>query len=442
MDKFVIKGGKKLKGEIEVSGAKNVALKVVVSACLTEEEVIIDNIPHISDFDVMADIVRDLGGEVKIKDHSAYIRMAEFKKEKVALETAAEVRASAMFVAPLLARLNKATIPNPGGCRIGARPIDRIILGLKKMGASGSYNSRDGFFHMRASNGLKGTEYKFEKNTHTGTETLIMAAVLAEGKTVLVNAAEEPEVDELIDFLNQMGAKVKRQKGRKIIIEGVRKLHGTRFTIKADRNEIVTFAIGALITDGDVTIKNVDKVGLLEFLEKYEEAGGEFEQKGKDLRFHSNGKLRATNVTTGFYPGFMTDWQGPWAVLMTKANGASVIHETVYENRFSYASQLLKMGAKIELFNPEIKNAKEVYNFNLTDNKSGYRHAAKIIGPVKLHNAIVEIYDLRAGATLVLAALSAAGESVVFGVEHLDRGYEHFEKRLRRLGANIKRAKE
>ncbi len=320
MDKFIIKGGKKLKGEVSVSGAKNVALKVLVAACLTTDEVIIDNIPLISDFSVMVDIVRELGGEIRVKDHAAYVRMEKFTKEKIALEAAAEVRTSAMFVAPLLARLSKATIPNPGGCRIGARPIDRTIAGLKKMGVDASYNSKDGFFHIKASNGLNGTEYRFEKNTHTGTETLIMAAVLASGRTVLDNAAEEPEVDELINFLNQMGAKVKRVEKRKIVIDGVTKLHGTRFVVSPDRNEIVTFAIAALITEGDVMVRNVTKVGLLEFLEKFEQAGGGFEEKGANLRFFYKGELKPVDITTGFYPGFMTDWQGPWAVLMTKAN--------------------------------------------------------------------------------------------------------------------------
>ncbi|MEX2007621.1 MAG: UDP-N-acetylglucosamine 1-carboxyvinyltransferase [Candidatus Levyibacteriota bacterium] len=442
MDKFIIKGGKKLKGEVSISGAKNVALKIVVAACLTSDEVIIDNIPLISDFSVMVDIVRELGGDVRIEDHAAYVRMREFKKDKIALEAAAEVRTSAIFVAPLLARQKSAVIPNPGGCRIGARPIDRIISGLKAMGVNVTYNSKDGFFHIKATSGLKGADYEFEKNTHTGTETLIMAAVLSKGKTILRNAAEEPEVDELIAFLNQMGAKVKRTSRRTIEITGVEKLHGTRFKIAADRNEIVTFALAALITEGDITVKNVGKVGLLEFLEKFKEAGGGFEIKGKDLRFFYQGKLKPTDVTTGFYPGFMTDWQGPWVVLMTKADGTSAIHETVYENRFSYVPQLLKMGAKIELFNPEVKNPKEVYNFNLTDNKSKYRHAARVTGPAKLHNAVVDIADLRAGATLVLAALSANGESVVFGVEHLDRGYERFEKRVKSLGADIKRVRE
>lgn len=442
MDKFVIKGGRKLKGSVSVSGAKNVALKVVVASCLTPDEVIIENVPHISDFYVMVDIVRELGGRVKIKDHTAIVKMGKFKKEKIALEAAAEVRTSAMFVAPLLARTSSAIIPNPGGCRIGARPIDRTIDGLKKMGADASYNSKDGFFHIRASDGLKGTQYRFEKNTHTGTETLIMAAVLAKGKTILDNAAQEPEVDELIGFLNRMGADVKRTGGRKIVINGVSKLHGARFTIKPDRNEIVTFAVAALITEGDITVKNATKTGLIEFLEKFEEAGGAFEEKEESLRFSFKGVLKATDIITSFYPGFMTDWQGPWAVLMTKAKGDSIIHETVYESRFSYVSQLLKMGARIKLFNPEVVEPAKVYNFNLSDNRSEYRHAARIMGPIELHNAVVEISDLRAGATLALAALSAKGESVVFGVEHLDRGYEHFEKRLKSLGADIKRIKE
>ena len=191
-----------------------------------------------------------------------------FDKEQITLEAAAEVRASALFVSPLLARLNKATIPNPGGCRIGARPIDRTIDGLKEMGVDATYNSKDGFFHIKATNGLRGATYKFEKNTHTGTETLIMAAVLAQGKTILENAAEEPEVDELISFLNKMGAKVYRKTGRIIEIEGVDKLHGCRFRVCADRNEIVTFAIAALITKGDITVKNADGKDLLEFLSR------------------------------------------------------------------------------------------------------------------------------------------------------------------------------
>ncbi|HZQ30069.1 MAG TPA: UDP-N-acetylglucosamine 1-carboxyvinyltransferase, partial [Patescibacteria group bacterium] len=416
------------------------ALKLMVAACLTNEEVIIDNIPLISDLMVMAEIIEQLGGKVKFKGHTVYIKMEELKEDKITLEKAVEIRTSFMFLSPLLARRGKAVVPNPGGCRIGARPIDRVINGLKKLGVSIKYNHQDGYFYAKTQ-GLVGKEYKFEKNTHTGTETVIIAAVLAKGITVLNNAAEEPEVDELINFLNSMGAKIRRIKPRTIRIEGVKKLHGTRFKINSDRNEVVTFAIAALMTEGEVFIKNTNTDGLKEFLAVLKKTGGGFEEKNGGIRFYYKSGLNPVRVATSFYPGFMTDWQGPWAVLMTRAKGKSIVHETVYENRFSYVDELEKMGAELKLFNPEIKSPSEVYNFNITDDNN-YFHALRISGPSKLHNAILNISDLRAGATLVLAALSAEGESVVFGLEHLDRGYEEFDKRLRKLGANIKRVKD
>lgn len=440
MEKLVIRGGKRLHGSVKVSGSKNVALKLMVAACLTKEEIVIENIPLISDLMVMAEIIEQLGGKVEFKGHTVHIRMKEFKEDKITLDKAVEIRTSFMFLSPLLARLGKAIVPNPGGCRIGARPIDRVIDGLKKLGSSIKYNSRDGYFYANAKE-LVGTKYRFEKNTHTGTETMIIAAVLAKGTTILNNAAEEPEVDELINFLNSMGAKITRINPRVIKIEGVDKLHGTRFRINSDRNEIVTFAIAALMTDGEILIKNIRRDGLKEFLDALEKAGAGFEEKEDGIKFYHKDGLRSIKVTTSFYPGFMTDWQGPWAVLMTKANGESIVHETVYENRFSYVEELKKMGASLKLFNPEVKNPSKTYNFNITDDKDFF-HALKIFGPSNLHNAILNVSDLRAGATLVLAALSAKGESVIFGLEHLDRGYEDFDKRLRGLGANIQRVKD
>ncbi|MDO8461004.1 MAG: UDP-N-acetylglucosamine 1-carboxyvinyltransferase [bacterium] len=438
MEKFIIKGGKRLKGEVSVSGSKNVALKALVAACLTDEKVIIENIPLISDFMVMAEIIRDLGGTVVIRDHKAEVWVKKFKNNRIPFSKAAQIRTSSMFLAPLLARTNEAIIPNPGGCRIGARPIDRIIKGLKKMGARISYNSKDGYFHAKTNN-LLGTTYRFDKNTHTGTETLILSAVLAKGKTVLENAACEPEIDQLIELLNKMGARIKRVSIRTIIIDGVEKLHGTTFRIRSDRNEIITFAIAALITEGDVLIKGAEDADLLSFLKMLKKTGAGFEKKKDGIRFYSSNNLLQTQVTTSNHPGFMTDWQGPWAVLMTKAKGESIIHETVYENRFGYVGELLRMGANIEYFNPIVKDVKATYNFNTKDDKKEYLHAIKIYGETDLHNAVLTISDLRAGATLVLAALAARGESVVFGVEHLDRGYEKFEQRLKKLGAQIKR---
>jgi UDP-N-acetylglucosamine 1-carboxyvinyltransferase len=347
-----------------------------------------------------------------------------------------------MFLAPLLARLGKAIIPNPGGCRIGARPIDRIVDGLEKMGVKIQYDSKDGYFHALAPNGLAATTYKFSKSTHTGTETMLLASVLAKGKTVLENAAEEPEVDELIGLLNKMGAKITREEPRIIVIEGVSSLHGAEFTIAPDRNEVVTFAVAALITEGDIFIKDIKRKGLEEFLELLESCGGGIEEKQSGIRFFYKGELKPSDVRTSFYPGFMTDWQGPWAVLMTKANGQSTIHETVYENRFTYVKELRKMGANIEFYKPEIVNPEDVYNFNIKDDKNKNIHAVKIFGPATLHNAALTIADLRAGASLVLAALAAKGESILFDIEHLDRGYEQFEQRLSALGASIKRVVE
>ena len=442
MEELVINGGRKLKGSISIFGSKNVALKVLVAACLTNEEVLIENVPLISDFLIMAEIIKELGGSAEIKDHSISVKMESFGKNKISLEKAAEIRTSFMFLAPLLARTGKAIIPNPGGCRIGARPIDRIVDGLESMGAEVDYESEDGYFHAKANgDGLHGTEYRFVKNTHTGTETMILASVLSKGKTILENAAEEPEVDELIGFLNRMGAKVKRDKPRTIVIEGVDKLHGATFRITPDRNEVVTFAVAAIITGGDIFIKDINEKGLTEFLDMLKTAGGGFEVKENGIRFYYKEELKATNITTSFYPGFMTDWQGPWAVLMTTAKGTSTIHETIYENRFGYVEELKKMGAHIELFNPEVKDPESFYNFNTSDDNN-YFHAEKISGPVRLHNGVVHVSDLRAGATLVLAALAANGKSVIFGIEHLDRGYEQFDKRLESLGADIKRVKE
>lgn len=438
--KYIITGGKRLSGKVRPSGAKNVALKALVAACLTSEPVIIHNVPLISDFSIMSEIIKELGGTITLRDHTATIQVKEFTHDKITLDQAAHIRTSAMFLAPLLARFHHAVIPNPGGCRLGARPIDRTVEGLVQMGASIDYQSEDGYFHAETIDeiGLHGTEYTFTKNTHTGTETLLIAASLAKGKTILHNAALEPEIDELIDLLNKMGGNVKRTKAREITVVGVKALHGTEFTIGADRNEVVTFAIAAISSKGDVFVEGVKEQGLKEFIEILEQAGGGIEMKSDGIRFFYKQPLKAIDVTTSPYPGFMTDWQAPWAVLMTQAEGSSVIHETVFEDRFSYVAQLRKMGAKIDLFNPDVKDKKVFYNFNLDDDQPEFFHAARVHGPTDLHDAVVSVSDLRAGASLVVAALIAKGESVVHGVHTIQRGYEDFEKRLEQLGAQIR----
>lgn len=434
MKEYRVLGGNKLKGSISVAGSKNVILKVLIAACLTEDEVIIKNVPLISDFYVMVDLLKHVGGTVKIENHTAKVQVKKIKTTELPLDIAAKIRTSSMFLAPLLAREKKAYIPNPGGCRIGARPIDRHISGLQKMGASIRYARRDGYFHAKTE-GLKGAEISFEKNTHTGTETIILAAVLAEGKTIIKNAALEPEVDNLISLLLAMGANIVRE-GRTITIQGEKSLHGATYSVMPDRNEVVTYAVAGSLTGGDIVIENAKLEDIEAFLIPFAEAGGAWETGSNGTRFYIKNSLKGVDIFTSPHPGFMTDWQGIWAVLMTQAEGTSVIHETVYENRFGYVSELLKMGTKISLFSPKVENPKDLYNFNYSG-RNAYKQAIKIVGPTQLHNAVMTMTDLRAGATLVLASLIAKGESVIYGVEHLERGYESFDQKLRELGAGI-----
>ncbi|HEX7041728.1 MAG TPA: UDP-N-acetylglucosamine 1-carboxyvinyltransferase [Patescibacteria group bacterium] len=441
MEKFVVNGGNKLRGNVKVSGSKNVALKALVAACLTDEKVVIKNIPHISDFYVMVEILKELGGKVEIVDHEAHIQVEKISNHEIPLDKASLARTSVMFISPLLVRVNEAIIPNPGGCRLGARPVDRLIDSVEHLGAKITYHSEDGYFHAKTK-GLLATDYTFSKNTHTGTESFILAAVLAKGTTTLKNAAEEPEIDDLIELLNLMGAKIKRTNKREITIIGVDKLHGCEFVISPDRNEVVTFALAAFLTKGDIFVEGARGKDVKEFLQELDKSNCGYEEKDGGMRFFYKGEIKPTRITTKIYPGFMTDWQAPWAVLMTQADGSSFIHETVFENKFGYISDLKKMGAKIEVVKPKIDNPEEIYNFNLEDDNEEFIHAIEIHGPTPLHNAVVTTVDIRAGAAIVLAALVANGESTIFGIEKLDRGYEDFENRLKSLGADIKRVRE
>lgn len=435
MKKYRIKGGNELSGEVGISGSKNVVTKALIASCLTDEEVVLENVPLISDFLIMIDLIKAIGGQVILDGHSVRVQVKTITKNKIPLEIGAKVKTSSMFLAPLLVRSHQAHIPNPGGCRIGARPIDRHIEGLEKMGASIGYASEDGYFHAHTE-GLVGAEYTFEKNTHTGTETLILAAVLAEGKTILKNAAQEPEIDDLIELLNKMGARVKRTEPRVIEIEGVEKLHGATHSIMADRNEAVTFAVISALTGGKIWMKNFSLSDMQAFLDVYEKAGGAYEEKDGAVRFYIPEQLVPVNVTTEPYPGFMTDWQGPWALLMTQAQGESILHETIYENRFMYVTELQKMGAKLEQFTPEVDDPKQLYNFNYDPEKK-YQQGLRIFGKTPLHNAVLNMYDLRAGATVVIASLIANGKSTIFGTEIVERGYERFHERLQDLGAQV-----
>jgi len=443
METFVIQGGKPIRGTVTVGGAKNVALKILIASLLTDEEIVIHNVPRLRDVLSLIDVLHSLGVTAKVDEHTVRIRNGTPPRDvTVPLDIGARLRTSSMVLGPLLARYGKASVPNPGGCRLGARPIDRHIDGLRLMGADISYNSDDGFFHATAPR-LHGATVRFPKNTHTGTETILLAAVLAQGRTIIENAANEVEVDDLISCLRNMGASITKKDSRTIVIDGVSSLHGVEYTIMPDRNEEVTFAIAAAITGGDITVSGSQLHCLDAFLKPFTDAGGVYEKlDATHTRYTNHGVIHPTDITTAPYPGFMTDWQAPWAVFMTQANGISTIHESVFESRFSYVSELKKMGAHIDFFDPPVEHPEIFYNFNWADRKEGYHQSFRIHGPTQLHNAVLSVDDIRAGASLVLAALLAPGENYLHGVERIDRGYECLEDRLTKLGANIVRQHE
>ena len=343
MKQYIIKGGNTLSGTIRISGSKNVVTKAVIAACLTSEPVTLKNVPEISDIQALLEVIESIGGTVSRKNGEVTIQVSEIKNHTISLAEGARVRTSSMFISPLLLRTGNAVVPNPEGCRLGARPIERHIEGLEQMGAKIEYKSEDGYYHA-TTNGLTGTTYRFEKNTHTGTETLIMAATLARGTTIIENAAEEHEIDDLIGLLNSMGANIKRHEGRRVEITGVEKLHGTTYEIVSDGNELVTFAVLSILAGGNIWLENANLSNVSEFLKELEKAGALHEEVDGKVRFYAENGLNPTQVTTAPEPGFKTDWQGPWAILSTQAVGESTIHETIYENRFGYVSELRKMG--------------------------------------------------------------------------------------------------
>lgn len=442
MNKFVVVGGNKLHGDVTIKGAKNVALKMFVASLLTDEVVTLHNVPRIRDVFMMVEVLKELGVDISFIDHTVTLHHVDKSKTSVPLEVGARLRTSSLVIGPLLARFGSATIPNPGGCRLGARPIDRHISAIGAMGATISYDSTDGYFHAKAE-GLTGTTITFEKNTHTGTEAVILAAVLAKGETRIKNAAQEVEIDDLIALLNQMGARVKRGNQKEIIINGVATLHGGEYTIMPDRNEEITFAIAAAMTGGIITVRNSERSNLEAFLRPFTAAGGMWEAiDNSTTKYSAGANILPTDIVTAPHPGFMTDWQAPWAVFMTQAAGVSTIHETVFESRFSYVHQLEKMGAHIEFFQPDVPDPVSLYNFNWGDRIEGVCQGIRIVGPTKLHNAVVDADDIRAGASVILAALSAPGKSYIYSAETVDRGYEAIEDRFRLLGADIKRITE
>ncbi len=436
MTKFIIQGGEPLKGAVRLGGAKNASFKLMIASLLTSGESRLLNFSQIADVELTKKIIRSLGGKVKSSgERTLFIQAENLNNFKVPEKLGLASRASTLFIGPLLARLKQAVVPVPGGDRIGKRPLDRHFDGLKALGVKVKFSQ--GMFLLKADK-LKGGYYKFPKNTHTGTETLIMAGVLAEGKTVLDNAAREPEVDDLIAFLNKMGARIKRTLPRRIEIEGVKKLHSVIYKIMPDRNEAVSYAIAAVATKGDIIVENARRQDLTYFLDKLKKAGGGYELGNYGIRFFYKGKLKAVDITTRPHPGFMTDWQPLWAILATQSEGKTRLIEAVHVDRFQYVNYLKKMGAEINFFQPQVKNPQEFYNFNLEDDKGSW-HGIEIRGVASLRAIEAKIPDLRAGANLTIAGLIAKGKTVLTNIEHIDRGYEKLDQRLVELGANIKR---
>ncbi len=435
--KLVVEGGTPLMGVVRLGGAKNASYKLMIASIMADDTCCLLNLPDIEDVKRVAHVIQELGGQVReagpkmlfIDPHNIDDYVVDGKHGKAS-------RASTLFISPLLAKFGQAKVPLPGGDQIGKRPLDRHLDGLKKMGVD--WQRQDNFLVLQTDD-LHGAHYKFAKNTHTGTETLIMAGVLADGKTVLENAALEPEIDDLIEFLNSMGAKIERTQHRVIEIEGVAKLHGAIHRVMPDRNEAVSYACAALATQGDVIIENAKYQDFAAFVDKVQEAGGGFESGKYGVRFFYQGPLQATDVTTQIHPGFMTDWQPLWATLIAQAHGTSIIHETVMQNRFQYIDDLNKMGADIKPLDIEVDNPEEVYNFNWADRQEDDIRAVEITGPTNFTGGRFKVLDLRAGATILLAAISGQDTTVLENVKLIDRGYEQIDYKLSSLGANITR---
>jgi len=422
MEKFVINGGKALKGEIEVRGAKNAALKIFPVALMTKEPILISNIPEIEDCHRAEEMLEALGHSVGKKNPGVIeIQYKSRKCVNLPADLVNKFRASIMFVGPLLATCGEVEFPHPGGCVIGAgtRPIDEFLDGFKKMGAS--FEESDNSYRLRAKK-LKGAEIFFRKMTVTGTETLMTTACLAEGVTILKNCAMEPEILALADFLNLAGAKIKGAGTSTIEIEGVKKLGGGKYEIIPDRIEAGTFAMMAAASNsGDVLIKNCNPRHLEALWALFEKIGVNYELGKTSIKISFSKKILAHDATTHEYPGFATDLQSAYTVLMTQARGSSLIHETIYDRRLLFTDMLTQMGANIIMADP---------------------HRVVVNGPSRLHGRKLMSPDLRAGMALVMAALIAKGKTEIGNIYQIERGYENLTERLAGLGAEIKRVAE
>jgi len=418
MDKFVIRGGSPLLGTVRISGAKNAALPCMAAALLTDEPVILENIPQVRDIQTTRNLLAAMGADVELgygrAQHRTTIHCKDLASPEASYELVKTMRASTLVLGPLVARCRRARVSLPGGCAIGQRPIDLHIKGLELLGAK--ITQEHGYVEATADR-LHGAEIVFDRITVTGTEDLLMAATLAEGETILQNAAREPEVADLAALLNKMGAKIQGAGTPTIHIKGVSKLKGAKHRIIPDRIEAGTFLIAGALTGGDLNIANCDPTHLDAILSKLKEAGVKTRSTADSVRVMGDNPFTASDLSTEEYPGFPTDMQAQFMALTTQAEGTSIITENIFENRFMHAQELVRMGANIKIEG----------------------HRAVVRGKTQLSAAAVLASDLRASASLVLAALVADGETIIDRVYHIDRGYEKIEEKLKGVGAQIRR---
>ena len=414
MEKLLIKGGKSLSGKISCSGAKNAALPMIAATILCEDKVVLKNLPYLQDITTMFELLGSMGSEILLDENMDFtISSANLKDIEARYELVKTMRASILVLGPLLSKYGKARIALPGGCAIGSRPVNFHLDALKQMGAS--ITLRNGYIEANASK-LKGANIKFEGVTVTGTENLMMAATLAEGQTILTNVAKEPEIADLADMLNSMGAKISGAGTDKIVIDGVDRLKGTIFDIPADRIEAGTYLVAAAVTKGSITIDGINPNRLMKVIDKLRAAGAEIDYNKDSISI--NMKLEFPNpvdITTAPFPEFPTDMQAQFSVINAISSGTANIYETVFENRFMHILELNRMGCDISV-------------------KGNH---AVIQGVKSIYGAQVMATDLRASASLILAGLCAEGETVVDRIYHIDRGYERIEEKLNYLGANI-----
>ncbi len=433
-ERFVIRGGRALAGEVSVFGSKNAATKAMIASLLTDEPCTIANIPRSQEVAITTELCERIGSNVAHGlDHFCSIETPEVRVTSV-LGLSRRNRIPILAIGPLLHRRGEAEVPFLGGDPIGHRPIDFHLEALSRMGAK--IERRADSYYAKAAR-VRGAEISFPFPSVGATESVLLTAVLAEGDTLIENAAVEPEVLNLIVMLTAMGALISCDADRRRIeIRGVVRLSGVRHRVIPDRNEAVSFAAAALATGGDVLVRDADISHLGAFLDVLQELGGGVRQEQEGLRFIGAPAWRNTVIRTAPHPGFMTDWQQPLSILLTKAEGASIIHETVYEDRLGYLKDLARMDARVTVSDECLENSPCRFAGRT------FNHSARIEGPSRLKGAEIAITDIRAGMAHIIAALAAEGESVISGVEHIDRGYERLDDRLRALGADIQRIAE